>query len=197
MTYSVVPIVEGHAETRSMPVLIRRIMHQQGYYNIRIEQPVRVKRYQVVKTGELERRVRLAMTRPSCRAIMIILDADDDCPKDLAPALLARAGCVASNVLISVVLVKRELEAWFIASLESLQGMRGIPINACSPTKPENIRDAKGFINSVMEGDRSYHEVTDQPAFAEKFDLRKTHVSCRSFRRFHKDLLFILSELNS
>ncbi len=88
MTLAIVPIVEGHSEVESVPVLMRRIFSQHGIYDLKVAKPIRVKRYQVVKEGELEKAIGLARLRPNCGAIMIILDAEDDCPKGLAPCLL-------------------------------------------------------------------------------------------------------------
>jgi len=91
MRAAIVPIVEGHSEVKSVPVLMRRFLYQHGIYDVVIEKPIRVKRQQVIKEGQLERAIRQALLRPNCRAIVIILDADDDCPKELAPSLLERA----------------------------------------------------------------------------------------------------------
>lgn len=186
MTLSIVPIVEGYAEVESIPVLMRRLTAEWGKHEITIAKPVRVKRYQVVKEGDLERRVQLAKTRPNCQAVVIILDADDDCPKDLGVVLLQRAKQIAPGLHVSVVLPKSELESWFIGSIESLRGKRSIEPNASSPSDPENIRDAKGFLTGVM-GIRNYSEVDDQPAFAAQFDLTRAHTHCRSFRKFYGD----------
>ncbi|MBI4283072.1 MAG: DUF4276 family protein [Chloroflexi bacterium] len=196
MTYSIVPIVEGHSEIESVPVLMRRLRDKWGKYELEIERPVRVHRNQVVKPDELERRVILATTRPNCRAIMVILDADDDCPKELAPKLLERAGRVvqAQGIIISVVLANSELEAWFISSIESLHGIRGISTDAQSPNNPEEKRDAKKFLSNLM-GERYYSEVDDQPAFASRFDLTKAYMNSRSFKKFQDDFYKIVLEL--
>ncbi len=196
MTISIVPIVEGQSEVESVPVLIRRLRDGWGIFNLEIGKPVRAKRYQIVKEGELERRVTLAMTRPNCHAIVVVLDADDDCPKELAPQLLNRARSVAQSVPISVVLPKSELESWFVGSIESLRGKHGISVNASSPENPEDIRGAKGFLTNVMERHRHYIETTDQPALAKVFDLDQARRSCRSFRKFYEDLYEIVNTLS-
>jgi hypothetical protein len=48
---AIIPIVEGHAEIGSIPVLLRRL----GI--VEVARPFRVKRNKVVKPGELERAV--------------------------------------------------------------------------------------------------------------------------------------------
>lgn len=197
MTDSIVPIVEGHAEVYSMPALMRRLLGEWSKYKLEIGKPVRVPRYQVIKQGELERRVAMAMQRPNCRAVVVILDADDDCPKDFAPELLRRAEQAAQDTLVSVVLPKSEMESWFVGSIESLRGTRGISSEACSPHNPEAIRDAKGYLTRAMEGGRHYVETDDQPAFAEQFDINQAFDNCRSFKKFYNDFRRIVDSLTS
>lgn len=193
----IVPIVEGSSEVESVPVLMRRLLTEWGKYHLEIGKPVRVKRHQVIKQDEMEKRVAMARQRADCRAIFVILDADDDCPKNLAPELLERAKQAAQDTLVSVVLPKSELESWFVGSIESLHGIRGISAEACSPSDPENIRDAKGYLTQAMEGSRHYLEVDDQPAFADKFDMTQALNNCRSFKKFYYDFRNIVDSLPS
>ena len=78
---------------------------------------------------------------------MILLDADDDCPAELARALARRAEAVRPDRRIRVVLAKREFEAWFLAAAQSIAGRRGIRESVAPPADPESIRDAKGFLD--------------------------------------------------
>lgn len=196
MTISIIPIVEGQSELESVPVLMRRLRDKWGIFSLEIGRPVRVKRYQVVREEELERRVTLAMSRPNCHAIVIVLDADDDCPKNLAPQLLERARSVARDIPVSVVMPKSELESWFIGSIESLRGKRGISVSVSSPENPEDIRGAKRFLTNAMESQRHYIETADQPALAAVFNIDQAHRNCRSFRKFYKDLRGIMNQLS-
>jgi len=175
---------------------MRRLQNDWRIFNLEIGKPVRVKRYQVVREEELERRVTLAMSRPNCHAIVIVLDADDDCPKNLAPQLLSRARSVARDILVSVVMPKSELESWFVGSIESLCGKRGISVSVSSPENPEDIRGAKGFLTNVMESQRHYIETADQPALATVFNIDQAYRNCRSFRKFYKDLCGIMNQLS-
>ena len=197
MTYSIVPIVEGQSEVESVPLLIRRLRDEWGEYGFRVEKPVRVKRYQVIKPGELERRIQLALTRPDCAAIMIILDADDNCPKELGLDLLRRAKRIISDVVVSVVMPKSEFESWFVGSIESLKGFRGISNMALAPVNAEDIRDAKGFLTDQMTENNHYLEVDDQPALASNFDMALAYKNCRSFRKFYNDLHKIIAVVSS
>ncbi len=191
-----VPIVEGHAEVEAVPVLVRRLLAESGRQEIRVARPVRVKRYQVVRPGELERAFELARRRPEgCDAILLLLDADDDCPKEIAPGLIERAQRASAGLPVAVILAKSEFEAWFVGSLESLRGVRGITETTTSPENPEDIRDAKGFLSRQMAHQRRYVEVDDQPALAESFDLRLARQRCPSFDKFFRDVQGILEEI--
>jgi hypothetical protein len=46
--------------------------------------------------------------------ILVVADADDDCPATLGPTLLGRAR--RTDRAVAVVLAKRELESWFISA---------------------------------------------------------------------------------
>lgn len=191
----IAPIVEGHSEIEAVPTLIRRIMSETNTPWVEVGQPIRVHRNKVVKAGELERVVELAR-RNGARAVLIVLDADDDCPKDLAPQMLARAQtALGQDFPCSVVMPKREFESWFLGAIESLRGQRGISNDAVPPAQPEEVTDAKGWLTRTMS-DRVYVEVDDQPALAQQFDFSLASSNCRSFRKFDKDMRAILSTLS-
>jgi hypothetical protein len=70
-----------------------------------------------------------------------------------------------------VVLAKSEFENWFIAAAESIAGDSGLAPGLSSPSDPESIRDAKGWLQKAMPPGRKYSETIDQPSLASKFDL--------------------------
>lgn len=189
-----VPVVEGHSEVEALPVLLRRLLAELERPEIIVARPVRVKRYRVVRPGELERTLELARRhRQGCDAIMLLLDADDDCPKELAPSLVARATDAGYHLRVGLVLAKPELETWFVGSLESLRGVRGVREGAVSPECPEGIRDAKGYLSAQMTHGRRYVEVDDQPAMANEFDLALARQRCPSFDKFMREVQDILA----
>ena len=187
----IVPIVEGHSEVASVPILLRRILEGLGHLELTstIARPIRVKRNRILKEGELESKIGLARrVRSSCSCILVLLDADDDCPAELGPELQNRAREAHSDLRISVVLAKREFEAWFLGSIESLRGKCGIPHSACFKGDPELPRDAKGRLSKLIEGNRHYLEVVDQPSLTASFDLQACRDRCPSFRKFERDV---------
>lgn len=167
-------IVEGHGEVEAVPLLVRRLAAELRPGCVPTIRPVlRIPRSKLVKEGELERAVELAarkMEGPG--AILVLLDAEDDCPALLGPQLLRRAATCRPDKNPAVVLAKREFESWFLAAAESLRGRRGLPQDLHAPEQPEEIRGAKEWLERHMPPHVRYSETLDQPAFAALFDLR-------------------------
>jgi len=163
-------IVEGHGEVEAVPILVRRIAETVGVYP-EVLHPMRVPASRLIKAGELERAVEFAARRCGPDgSILIVLDCDDDCPAEMGPQLLARAAPIRQHQRITVVLAKREYEAWFLASATSIAGRRGLPIDLTPPDDPEAIRDAKGWLADRMD-EGAYSETTDQAALTAVFDM--------------------------
>ncbi|MHC9011642.1 DUF4276 family protein [Stenotrophomonas rhizophila] len=183
-------IVEGDGEVAALPILLRRMAAWRSPYNyVDIPQPIRVKRDRFLnKETEFSRHLQLAgMKCGDDGWVLILLDADDDCPAELAPRILARAAAVLPHRSISVVLANREFEAWYIGAASSLHGVRGLEISdrdlTCDPEAP---RDAKGWLRLRMRSG-TYGETTDQPAFAARVDLELAKRRCRSFQKLCKE----------
>ena len=114
--------------------------------------------------------------------ILILLGADDDCPAELGPTIVDRARGIKPHCRMAVVLPKREYEAWFLASADSLDGKRGFVLNGHVIPDPEAPRDPKGWLSRHMPNG-TYKEVTDQPAFSAEIDLEQVRRRSRSFRK--------------
>jgi hypothetical protein len=106
-------VVEGHGEVEAVPVLLRRIAADVApdlYINV--PRPYRVGRHALVRPGGLEDVVRTQGDRvASGGGVLVLIDADDDCPAELAPQLLDRALAARRDRRIALVLVNREYEA--------------------------------------------------------------------------------------
>ena len=188
---TIATIVEGHGEVEALPLLLRRIAASLGE-TVHTPRPIRVKRDKVVKAGELERAVELAARharRDGC--ILVLLDADSDCPKDLAPQLLQRAKQARPDRDIRVVLANTEYEAWFLAAAESIAGKRGIDLDTGSPEDPESIGSPKGWLRMHMPRDQPYSETLDQAALSAVFDLEAAR-SAPSFDKLWRDVKALL-----
>lgn len=164
-------IVEGQGEVEALPLLLRRIAGEVGL-SVDIPRPIRVARQKILKTGALERAVGLAALRSGPEGhILMLMDADDDCPKELAAELLEKAARARSDRQTRVVVAKSEYETWFLAAAGSIAGERGIGKSVAPPRDPESIRDAKGWISRQMPPGHSYRPTLDQAALTAVIDL--------------------------
>ncbi|GJH21079.1 DUF4276 family protein [Caballeronia novacaledonica] len=183
----VVSIVEGDGEAQALPVLLRRLnswLTQDVFATI--QPPIRVHRDRFIRREEEFERI-LQLAAKKCFDggwILILLDADDDCPVRLSADLLDRARRVVPHRAISVVLANREFEGWFLAAARSLDGCRGFAWReeGDAPNDSETVRNAKGRLAERMGG-AGYHETLDQPKFAHAFDLQMAVDNSRSFKK--------------
>jgi hypothetical protein len=185
----IVSIVEGHGEVAALPVLLRRLADEQDpAVLINPLPPIRVRRDKFLnKDEEFGRQLLLAAAKSGDDGwILIVLDADDDCPANLAQEIYERARRHIPHRRLSVVLANREFEAWFIAAAHSLQGVRGFSVAASEQIEAEIPRNAKGWMRERMQGG-TYSEILDQPAFAARIDLQQAFENSRSFRKLCKE----------
>jgi hypothetical protein len=174
-------IVEGQGDEVALPVLLRRLQNEANTWELQFARPHRRHRPELVQKNSLQQAVEFAALHGDCQGILILLDADDDCPSTLAPVLQAWAQEVAHGKACAVVMANREYEAWFLASIESLSDSKG----ATSHPTPEAPRDAKGQLESLMPG-LEYSSTRHQASFTANFDMNAAYLHCRSFRKLVK-----------
>ncbi|AUB84687.1 hypothetical protein THSYN_07535 [Candidatus Thiodictyon syntrophicum] len=182
---TVASIVEGDGEVSALPVLLRRLgewLTPDVYTEIAT--PIRVRREQFLNKDDVfSRHLKLAAAKCGETGwVLILLDADDDCPATRGPEILDRARRVVPHRSVSVVLANHEYEAWFLAAAQSLDGQRGFRFDPADGVDPEVPRNAKGWIGHRMVGG-VYREITDQPALTARMDLDQARARSRSFRK--------------
>lgn len=194
---SIACIVEGHGDVEAVPILVRRIVREIApALTLQIPPPaIRVPRSSIVKPGELERAVQLAAlkVRPP-GGVLILVDADEDCPAELGPQLLERAKAARSDVPIAVVLAKQEFEAWFLAAAASLRGRQGLADTLEPPADPEGVSGAKEWLRARMVSNRKYSETVDQPELTRRFDMNAAR-QAPSFDKLCRDIAFLIEQL--
>jgi Domain of unknown function (DUF4276) len=181
------PIVEGQGEVDAVPWLLRRLRDSAGLAEIEFDRPHRRHRSKLVKRVEFQDWIRFAFLDPACSAVMVVFDADDDCPKELGPEIEGWAQEAADGRPVSVVLANREYEAWLLAGSRTLRGRRSIRQDAPIHPEPEKPRDAKEQLSRMMSAGLSYSPKADQPALTTHFDLAAAHKASRSFRKLVKE----------
>lgn len=191
----IVPIVEGHGEVPSLRPLIHLVQaHAESDVPIEVERPIRKPKSQLLREGELERAVQLAMYKCGQDGfILVVIDADEDCAANMGAELEQRARQI-SQVRLGVALPVREYEAWLMASATSIAGERGLPADLEPPEEPEEIGDAKGWITAHLSGNNVYRETIDQPRLTAALDVDAA-LQTRSFRKLYKELTNYFEEV--
>lgn len=169
MKWIVAPIVEGHGEETALPVLLRLLNP-----SVEVKRPVRVPKSKIVKPAETEHYVRIARANiddPRFGLILLVVDADEDCPGQLGPRLLSQMQPNANGAACFVAVAQREYESWLLAGLDDFQHL--------DPHAAGNAKSRLGSINNER-----YRETVDQVRFTSRIDVTR---ACRSvsFRRLY------------
>lgn len=196
---SIVPIVEGPGDVAAFPILLRRLLHERYHrFDVEIAKPK--------PTGgsgklirDLERFLRYAVTTPQCGSILVLIDADEKCPKELAESLASRSKSLGLDKPTAVVCAKREYETWFLASLDTIKGKGRAAISdtASFTGEIESFGGVKGWLSDQMPPDRTYKETADQPALTPFIDLNLAHANSRSFKRLCHAVEQLLAAMDS
>ncbi|MBN1594213.1 MAG: DUF4276 family protein [Candidatus Coatesbacteria bacterium] len=97
--------------------------------------------------------------------------------------------------MTKIVLAKSEFESWLLGGIESIRDVCGIKADAAFEGDPESPRDAKGRLSELMNGQRRYSEVVDQPKLVSIVDLKACMDRCPSFGKLVRDFDALLREI--
>ena len=193
MDHTLLPLVEGQSEVAGLPILLRRLLALLDHPSVQVARPFRIHRTKIKQDGEIERAIVQGLrSRKAVTGIVVVVDADDDDPAEIEELLRSQCGR-ATHLPVAVAAATRELEGWFLGAKESLRGFRSIRGDAKNPEYPETIRGAKERLSKNMKDGRTYIEVDDQPAFAEKLDLQMALERCPSLQRLARSLQDLLA----
>lgn len=184
---SIVPVVEGPGDRSAVPVLLRRVLQHFNRYDIQVREPKTAKGKQNLLKN-YERFVEYASIEPGCVGILVLLDADDQCPVEEVHKLIERTRALDLQQSVKIVYANREYETWILASMDSEQGGEirvrlGIEGSESYQGDVDRIH-AKSWLKRKMPRGRSYKETSDQRSLTAFIDIEHTRRRSRSFRRF-------------
>lgn len=185
----IVPVVEGDGEVEAAPILLRKLLDERQRWDVQIARPKNTNgRGNLTKPGGLERFVQVAWLEPDCGTVLVLIDADKDCARELAEGFARRIQAIGVRRSVVVVVAACEYEAWFLASLETiagrdLQGRPGLPAGLQYPQDVEAIVGVKGWLSRQFPGGRIYKESLDQAPMTRLLDTTRVRERSRSFRR--------------
>ena len=172
---------------KAVPGLIRKILGERlGRYDISLLKPKRANgKSNLLK--KFERFLEYAIGE-NPDAILVLVDADDECPVEGARCLAYKASALNLGAPVAVVYAKSEYETWFISSLsedsgEAIRARLNIASSVNAPEGVEGITAAKGWLESHMPQDLGYKETSDQEYLTHRIEMDMTYRRSRSFRR--------------
>ncbi len=188
------PIVEGHGDERAMPILIRRLLSERfGFYEVKVLHPYRLPKGKMLHADQWPAVVSLACERlndareneDDVVLILVVCDADDDCPVELKNTMEDHVAAVISDTNFEVVVPQPEYESWFLAAANSFVGHSDCRENVAAVTDILRIRDAKGYFErNILKEGRFYSETVDQPKFSALLNFNgMPEAESRSLRR--------------
>ena len=197
---SISAVVEGHGDKPAVRILANRMLDSMGHWGIRVRR-VENTRGKPRLIRRFENFVKYALYDEDCRAVLVVVDANNDCPVELAKQLSARAVAMGLQTPIAIVVPNREFEAWFIAALDEspdnpVRSRLQLTPGARCPDNPDAIRNPKGWLQGNMARPRSYTETKDQPALAATVSLALVSERSRSFRRLQHALEELLAAID-
>ncbi|MGL4554443.1 MAG: DUF4276 family protein [Gemmataceae bacterium] len=205
MTLFVASIVEGETEERCVKALLsgiwRDLLHAADLEPLAVLEPIPAHRSSLVKEGhpELGRMVERAVRGLQARLrhsaadrgfVLLLIDADEDCPARLGPQLLGRARAARNDADIVCVLAKRELENWFKAAATSLAGVIGLPGDLTVPANPEAGSGDTWLTRQMQRKDRTrkYTKPADAIELAQRMDYQQCRDNAPSFDKLCREL---------
>ena len=185
----IVPIVEGPGEVEAVPALLWKLLAEQGRYDLQIETPQNAHGGgNLTRPGGIERFIQNAWTKRDCGAVLVLVDADEQCPVEMAADFAQRILALGVRFPVVIAVAKCEYEAWFLASLETiaampLNGGYGLPAGLAYPGEVEERVGVKGWLSQQFPKDRIYKETTHQAAMTKLIDPARVRQKSHSFRR--------------
>lgn len=179
-------VVEGHGEVAAVPTLCARVLYQLlgrlpadwGVDRDPIRQPLSAlvderqpSPLRPPRAEGVEKAVNLAMRSRRASALLLLVDADKDCPVAWGPAARDLAATRAPPAAVMAVV---EYEAWLLA------GHR-----AFADADADAVRNPKAVAVRIWPG---YAETTHQVRLTRSLELKLAAQRSASFRKLVRDL---------
>jgi len=199
MTVYIAPIVEGETEAICVPTLLHKIWTELLCVPERLDvlAPLRAPRTQLVhpsgavlseKVSQSASRVRQKVARDrdiaSRGLVLLLIDAESDCPAMLGPELSLKASAARKDVFVASVLATRMFENWILAGASYLPGINGMPDEIPVRDRFEECGGAAWLDLALQQVDRSrrYKKTSDAITFVQHMNLQECRENSLSFQ---------------
>jgi len=203
MNFYIVPIIEGQTEAGCVEKLLQRLWRELLSSPVRMQvlRPSRGQRDVLIREDGADLAIKIEKAYanlgqhlrrdPSSQGLLLLMiDAEKDCPKELAPELLKRGQQARPNADIACVLAKRMFENWFVAAATSLAGKNGLPADLQTPKQPEECSGSSWLDRQLrtVNTRRKYKKTADAKHFVAAMDLQQCRANSDSFDKLCREL---------
>lgn len=203
MTLYLVPIVEGQTEVGCIERLLHRVWTELLVASERLQvlPASRGKRDALVNpvhpdfTAKVEEAYaklarRLRHDTSGQGMLLLLLDAEAECPAELAPRLLEAATRIRSDASIACVMPKLMLENWIVAGASTLAGVNGLP-NPLGARGQFEERSGAAWLEAELRRQnksRKYKKPDDAEVFVRAMALQECRDNAPSFDKLCREL---------
>ena len=204
MTLYIAPVVEGHTEQNCVEGLLYRVWTELLSRSERLQviEPFRTHRDSLthpngevlsatVQKAYLKLRARTKKDPDALALLLILLDAEKDCPATLAPRLVSTARlALPAEAPIACVLAKQMFENWIVAGASTLAGVNELPDPLPPRHAPEDCNGA-GWLDGqfrIKNKGRKYKKTVDAEVFVRAMALQECRDSAPSFDKLCREL---------
>lgn len=173
-------VVEGHGDVEAVPQLCNQIF---TWLDAKLwfadKKAIRCDRGKLAKPIEVARYLTLATTAERDKkppdAILVLCDADDDCPGPWASSV-ALTYC---KIPVAAVMAVREYESWLLWARDPSV------LTHAKIADPERVRDAKRDLARIV---RNYQPSIHQLPLTRALDIKHVAARSRSFNKLVREL---------
>lgn len=200
----IAPIVEGHGDEISARSLLERVWREiAGGESIEVLRPVRRPRTKLLKRNpttheilpyEILRAIKLASMKlantdepDTPRLVLLMFDADEDCPKEIVKALADILSEVDPGIDLATIVPCVEYETWFVAAADSLRDFLDLRPGDDKISDPESAGLGKKWVQDRFLHQR-YSETADQVRLTSRMDLQLCRERSPSFDKLCREL---------
>ena len=203
MTLYLVPIVEGQTEVGCIERLLQRVWTEllAAPDRLQVLPASRGKRDSLINpdhpdfTAKVEEAYaklarRLRHDSSGQGMLLLLIDAEKDCPAELAPRLLGAATRIRSDASIACVMPKRMLENWIVAGASTLAGVNDLP-DPLPPRDQFEARSGAAWLEAQLRSKskvRKYKKPDDAEAFVRVMALQECRDNAPSFDKLCREL---------
>lgn len=193
-------LVEGDGDREAVPVLVRRIVQATGTYSINpASNPIRCGDLpKISRPGELEKFATYACRRSDGDSVLLVVDCEDDCPREVVESFEKRLTEIAERFQkkVATALMYREFESILLHDIPGLaQRYPELGWDLSRHRADQDwsaLRGAKEYLSGLMSG-YTYKPTRDQAAFTAAIELDRIRDQCRPVEHLFSTLNWLIS----